>query len=257
MGNDTLSNFAISAASQVTAITVYTPFHYFQNRIVQQLPINPTPRVWFRGLPSMALGKVPTFAVQRTAYEYILQMKNTETEGRIPNELIAATGAGGASGVIANLTHQIALHQENNGTKLKQTMQKIVQSNGGFKRGLGVSISRESGFAAIYMAFFPKAQKSIEKKLPDSPLLSALAGYLFLGTFVGATTQPFMAVQATLFADAQKKEYANGFDAAISMARKNGFKTFYKGIGHRTPGIIFGLFALDKCEKGLHALNNY
>ena len=59
----TPSNFVASLAGFVTACAE-KPFKYFFNRASQGQRISYNPRVWYRGLPTYALGRIPVVNVQ-------------------------------------------------------------------------------------------------------------------------------------------------------------------------------------------------
>lgn len=247
-----LIDFGIGAASGAASMAVYTPFHYFQNRQIQRLPIawdNPT--YWFRGLPSLALGKAPTFAIQMSSYNLITtaMRKNNGIDLNSKQQISAAMIAGGLSGIANNATHLIALRQENSGSKFIPTVKDLVSSKTSM-RGLGTTMSREMIFTNIYMNFLKKLQESIHKKTDNKPLAQVSSG-LLSGGAIALTTQPFMVVTAKLYADVHKAHYQNGLDCAYKTYLEGGIKGFYKGTGYRSIGILFALPVLDYVEKML------
>src|SRR5580692_5931009 len=96
-----VADFCVGATSGAAAMTVYTPFHYFQNRQIQELPIMwYKPHYWFRGLPSLALGKAPTVGVQMMTYHAAMNVPLPETNNGY--KALGATLLAGCAGGIVN-----------------------------------------------------------------------------------------------------------------------------------------------------------
>lgn len=243
--------FYIGALSGAAAMTVYTPFHYFQNRSIQKLPIVwNKPVYWFRGLPSLALGKAPSIGLQMASFGAITKNITKNIGDDLTNQqmISAAMISGGISGMFNNLTHLIALQQENNGTTIKNTIKRLGFKNC-FMRGLGTTIIREMLFINIYMNFLQPF-----KKLFDANNIGLLSGIIsggISGVAVVATTQPLMVIGSRLYADMEKKKYTNGLDALKKIYKENGIRSFYKASGYRSVGVILALPVLDYVQTHL------
>jgi len=240
-----LRNAQVGFTSSAAGMLVYTPFHYFQNRIIQNLPIiwnNPT--YWFRGAPSLILGKGPTMAVELASYQLIAKVLQQQgaTSSSVHNT-IAATLAGAAGGVVNNLTHLIALHQENKGCSFAQTIREFPNKRV-WMRGLGTTITREMIFSNIFFVTLKKLRAIISAHT-ESPRVAQVTSGLIAGALVAGVTQPFMVVTAHLYADVEKKQYTNGLDAVRKIFRAHGLRHFYKGSAYRSVGIMLALPVFD------------
>jgi len=245
-----LIDFTIGATSGAAGMIVYTPFHYFQNRSIQKQPIIwENPPCWFRGMPSLALGKAPTIAVQMSTYELITKIiKKNNTELSDTQKIAAATIAGAMSGIVNNFSHLIALHQENTGKSFVKTTQHHGKM--ALTRGLGTTILRETFFTNIYFILLKKIREIMDKKI-HNPVLAQISSGLLSGCVVAATTQPCMVITAKLYADMEKKQYHNGFDATYKTFVQEGIRGFYKGGGYRSIGVILALPVFDYVQKTL------
>lgn len=245
-----LHDAAVGAVSSTAAMAVYTPCHYFQNRTIQNLPIDRNPRTWFRGFPALAGGKAPTMAVNLATYN--LARTCLAQEDLAMQELIAATAAGALSGVVNNSTNLIALHQENTGQSLLRTITKLPARKT-LTRGLGTTVSREILFTQLFLVALQNTKQTIKDNIANDTFATTIATTFASGAIIAGTTQPFMVVGAHLYADMEKKHYKNGVDAARYIFKKSGVKGFYTGAVYRSVGVMLAIPVLDGV---CHQLNN-
>lgn len=243
--------FLIGSISGGAAMVPYAPFHYFQNRTIQNLPIHwHKPRHWFRGLPTLALGKMPTFGMQMATYNVSTRLLENEDQKMSEKQKIyAAMFAGASSGLVQNVTQHIALHQENDGRSLSQTIRSL-HSNQVLLRALGTNMAIQTMFTHIYLNYLQNMKSNINT-YTENKILAQLYTGLFSGCMVAVTTQPLMVISAKLYADIERKEYSNGFSAMVKIFLNDGIRGFYTGTGYRSLGIIVALPVLDYVAQKL------
>ncbi|MCL5875317.1 MAG: hypothetical protein M1114_02495 [Candidatus Dependentiae bacterium] len=205
----TLADFVIGATSGAAGMVVYTPFHYLQNRKIQKLPIHTNPLCWFRGMPSLALGKAPSIAIQMSTYGLITKIISQKKEYLSHQQkTFASLISGAAAGIINNFTHLVTLHQENHGTPFVTTIKNLPSPQITLTRGLGTTISREILFAHVFLVLLQDMKKVVNSKINNHHIAEISCG-LLSGGIIAATTQPFMVITGKLYADLSKKRYKN------------------------------------------------
>lgn len=240
--NEALTTFCIGAVSGSAGMLVYAPFHYFQNRHIQKLPIIwEKPHYWFRGAPSLVIGKAPALGVQISTYEAISRLlKQDAKELTYAQKTQAATIAGVLSGMVHNATHLIALQQENSGKTFAKTIVGLPAKQEIVTRGLGTTLAREAIFANVFLVVLQALEKQVKPHIHNETVAQVSSGVL-TGATIAGITQPFMVVTAKLYADMEKKQYRNGFDAAYKIVTEEGVRGFYKGSGYRSIGVTVAI----------------
>jgi Mitochondrial carrier protein len=243
--NNFVKELFIGSAAGMGAMTVYGPWHYWQNRHIQDLEVVRRPNFWFRGVPSLAIGKVPTYAVHFSVYSLLMDI----------NPTFASVVAGSSAGVVNNFTHLVTLHQENTGQSFFQVVKKhgIKQC---VSRGLGTVIFREITFNVIFMNVLIDIKNRLMDKTTMPKWMITLSSAVLTGCGVVLVTQPHMVVSALLYADMDKKKYNNGYNVIIDIWKQKGLRAFYKGAARRTPGVILGLMVLHQISVGLRTFMN-
>lgn len=239
-----IKDFSAGALSSGGAMVVYAPFHYFQNRKIQTLTIDRNPLTWFRGAPALAIGKAPTMALQMSSYGIITRIIQNNQDLSSSQDTVAATIAGGLSGIVSNSTHLIALHQENKGSAFVPTIKQLPLGIYSLSRGLGTTVSREMLFANIYLIMLKNLKTKAHHYINNTHLAN-IGSCLLSGVIIAGATQPFMVITAKLYNDIEKKLYTNGYDALCKTFLKFGISGFYRGSSYRCVGIILALPCFD------------
>jgi|GEM_PF-5764490 len=254
---DVIKNIVIGAMSGAASMAVYAPWSYFQNRHIQQKPIEwHKPHHWWRGYRILACNNAPVIAIQQATYlhiKHIIQTsKKTDTLSH-SEKTLAVTCAGGISGPINNTAQLIALQQQNNGLSIIQTINKMPEKYKSLHRASVPAIYRGMFFANSYMNCLPFIKSKVAHITHNNLVTLLISGFMS-SLFITATSQPMQVIITTLHADIEKKQYNGMIDAVKKITKKQGIKALYHGSLYRTAGNTIALPVLEYVQKILHYL---
>ncbi len=248
-------NGFIGGISGAASMTVYAPWSYFQNRKIQQLPIEwKKPHYWFRGYPTLALNNAPVIAIQSAGYKYIMTViKNNNKELACSDTIFAASVAGGLSAPVNNTSQLITLHQQNNGLSILQTINKFPNSYRSLHRGTIPAMYRGFFFANGYINCLPFIKEHVYQQCSNNTLAIILSA-IFSSILITSITQPMQVIITTLHADIEKKHYTGMMQACKKLVSTKGLRALYQGAYYRTMGNVLAIPVLNYVQQTLNAL---
>lgn len=267
VGSQFTRNFCIGAVSGTAGMAVYAPFHYAQNRVIQELAMLPNKtastslyghtKQIMSGSRSLIFGKVPSIAIQQAGYAGIVQIlaqNNIATSET--NKFCANVLAAMLSAPIANASQLIALHQENqiNKCNILKTIQSFPRGIKDLNRGLGLVTSREIIFMLLYNQVLPGIKNRIQR-LTHSETSAYLISAPIAGALVAGCTQPINVCATYLHADIAQQKYSGGLfglkQMLCNIKNKGVLAESFKGIHWRAPGVMLGLVAMNKTREAM------
>lgn len=248
---------AIGCISGAVGMTVYLPFAYAQNRIVQKLAISKNPLHWYRGLPVVA-GTVaaitgPQVLINNMALSYLKGENKTNSN---KNALLAASIAGVVTAPFINASELLTQHQQNSKQSLVQTVKSLPHGVRSLTKGMGVVGLREVVWSNAYQALVPIFKKMYAGIMNEK--LAVTTAAITTGVAAGLITNVFQVTKVKLHADLLGKQYKNGLDALKYITEKEGIKGFTSGVSARALGLTLAIPAMMLTSQALKKMaQNY
>jgi solute carrier family 25 carnitine/acylcarnitine transporter 20/29 len=248
-------NLLLGMSSGVMCKLTNYPILVWKNSVQQGRPISFVPSIVYRGLPMACVNLGGTTAVQFLAtgvFQKLIAPNKTTLNNYETNA--AAFMGGVASGIPCSFWELIMIQQQNLGTSIVETPQRIVQEFGmmGLARGAVTTIGRESMYTMAMLGVTPTIQKELQERFELEGNVALAVGALS-GSFFSATlTHPMDTIKTCMQGDIQQKKYTNIQNTGKLLTEEYGVRAgLFKGLTWRITLITTTFFLVNKIKQAI------
>jgi len=251
-------NATVGMAAGAIEVATLQPLNYFKNMIQQGLPIEYSPRIWYRGvganIVNMGSCTMVQFSVGGAAKKAILGSETRPLKAY--EEMGAGVFAGVMSAFLGSPLELVMIQQQRKGSSTMGTISSIANPST-IGRGFVGTAVREGLWTCGYLSIPPIMRAQLRKSFPDtfdSDAKARVPASLLGGLFGCYMTHPFDTIKTCMQGDIERKKFKNLVHTARVVYGENGITGFYRGATLRYLRMVIAVGLLDTLGSAIGPL---